>query len=42
MPSVQDTCDLYDKLISVGYNHPIVLPISSVLSRTINIFRLDN
>lgn len=40
MPSVQDVCDLYDKLIKDGYTHAIVLPISSGLSGTINSFRL--
>lgn len=40
MPSVQDACNLYDKLISEGYTHAIVLPISSGLSGTINSFRL--
>lgn len=40
MPSVQDVCDLYDKLLSEGYTHAIVMPISSGLSGTINSFRL--
>lgn len=42
MPSVQDVCDLYDKLVEEGYTHAIVMPISSGLSGTINSFRLGS
>lgn len=42
MPSIQDVCDLYEKLVNEGYTHAICLPISSGLSGTINSFRLAN
>lgn len=42
MPSVDDVITLYEKLVTEGYTHAIVLPISSGLSGTINSFRLGS
>lgn len=40
MPSVADAENLYEEIISEGYTHAIVVPISSGLSGTINNFTL--